>query len=128
MLGRTILRDDHIHVQYSAVADGADVLARAREVADLLARGAPRRVLIDARDVVWTFEPDGADTAAETVLDLLPRDVRFAVWTAQGLESSLARPLNVHMRDAGYAVGHFRRRGAALDWLLGDDPPPAPPA
>lgn len=125
MLGRTVLRDDHIFVEYPHVTDGSDLLDRARDVADLLAGGAPRRVLLDARHVIWAWTKESAGPTAQEVMTLLPQDLRIAVLNQAGATMEQNRPFHAFFHATGYTIAHFRSATQALTWLLGDEPPPA---
>jgi len=122
MFGKSVLQDGYIFVAYEPVSDGTDLLVRAREVGQLMADGAPRRVMLDARHIIWADEKDMSGPLAADILKIVPHDIRLAVLTADGGESPPRRSLVARVREAGFDIAHFRSRKAALEWLLDDAP------
>jgi hypothetical protein len=120
MFGKSVLQDGYIFVAYEPVSDGSDLLVRAKEVGKLMADGAPRRVILDARHIIWSDQTDMSGPLSADILKIVPHDIKLAVLTADGAESPPRRSLVARMRDAGFNIAHFRSRKAATDWLLDD--------
>lgn len=120
MFGKSVLQDGYIFVAYEPVSDGSDLLVRAQEVGKLMAAGAPRRVILDARHIIWSDAADMSGPLSADILKIVPHDIKLAVLTADGSESPPRRSLVARMRDAGFNIAHFRSRKAATDWLLDD--------
>ena len=99
---------------------GADLFDAANAAATLIEKGAPARILVDAKNIYW--EGDAASTApvAERIGALLPDGTRVAICNGEGEEFMARRPFNDRLRATGVRLSFHRSAREAVAWLLED--------
>lgn len=119
MRGKVTDRGRYLHVEHEHVSDVEDIKQRIREAADLIAKGSPARMLVDARYFHRLWSPLEASEILETTFASVPEDSRIA-FILSDYAPPESRPVYQGLQDSMMDVQIFQSEADAERWLVRD--------